>query len=65
MKLIVKTGLALALILSFMACGNSEKDEKENLRLDDYSSQSQEKETETQKLLEILETICLIKELDQ
>lgn len=47
MKLILKLGLALALIISFTACGNSEKDEKENIRLDDYSSQSGEKQTET------------------
>ncbi|TDN83860.1 cytochrome c [Salegentibacter sp. 24] len=46
MKLIVKIGLTLTLVFSFMACGNSEKDEKENISLDDYSSETQEKETE-------------------
>jgi cytochrome c1 len=46
MKLIVKIGLALALVFSFMACGNSEKDEKENVRLDDYGSQPKEKKVE-------------------
>lgn len=49
MKLIVKIGLAVALVSSFAACGNSEKDEKESLRLDDYSSQPKEKETETKE----------------
>ena len=49
MKLIVKIGLAVALVFSFAACGNSKKDEKESLRLDDYSSQPKEKETETKE----------------
>ncbi|MBO2544406.1 cytochrome c [Salegentibacter sp. BDJ18] len=49
MKLIVKIGLAVALVFSFAACGNSEKDEKESLRLDDYSSQPKEKEIETKE----------------
>jgi len=39
--------MALALVFSVMACGNSEKDEKENVSLDDYSSKPQEKKTET------------------
>ena len=43
MKLIVKIGIALALIFSFSTCGNSEKEEKDQVRLDDYTSQPKEK----------------------
>ena len=39
MKLFVKIGLAIALVFSFAACGNSEKDKDEDLRLNDYGSQ--------------------------
>ncbi|MBZ9728722.1 cytochrome c [Salegentibacter sp. JZCK2] len=46
MKLIVKIGMSLALVISLAACGNSEKEDKESLRLDDYSSQTKEKKTE-------------------
>lgn len=47
MKLIVKIGLAIALVFSFAACGNSEKDKKEDLRLNDYGSQSKKEKVET------------------
>ena len=39
MKLFVKIGLAIALVFSFAGCGNSEKDNEKDLRLDDYGSQ--------------------------
>ena len=47
MKLIVKIGLAIALVFSFAACGNSEKDKDEDLRLDDYGSQLKKEKVET------------------
>lgn len=47
MKLIVKIGLAIALVFSFAACGNSEKDKDEDLRLNDYGSQSKKEKVET------------------
>ncbi|MBZ9630816.1 cytochrome c [Salegentibacter sp. LM13S] len=47
MKLIVKIGLALALVISFTACGNSEKDKEKDLRLDDYGSQPKKEKVET------------------
>ncbi len=46
MKLIVKIGMTLVLVFFIAACGNSEKDEKESVRLDDYSSQPKEEKTE-------------------
>lgn len=39
-------GLALVLVFSMVACGNSENSEKESVRLDDYSSQPKEEKTE-------------------
>lgn len=47
MKLIVKIGLAIALVFSFAACGNSEKDKDEDLRLNDYGSQPKKEKVET------------------
>ena len=47
MKLIVKIGLAIALVFSFAACGNSEKDNEKDLRLDDYGSQPKKEKVET------------------
>lgn len=48
MKLIVKIGLAIALVFSFSACGNSEKDKEKDLRLDDYGSQPKKEKVETE-----------------
>ena len=49
MKLLFKIGLAVALVFSFAACGNSEKDKKEDLRLDDYGSKPKKEKVETKK----------------
>ncbi|HKL36908.1 MAG TPA: cytochrome c [Salegentibacter sp.] len=46
MKLIVKIGLAIALVFSIAACGNSEKDKDQDLRLEGYESQTKSEKVE-------------------
>ncbi|MBE7640546.1 MULTISPECIES: c-type cytochrome [Salegentibacter] len=49
MKFTLKIGLAIAFIFSFAACGNSEKDKDEDIRLEGYSSKAKKENVETGK----------------